>query len=221
MPISFPYYKKHIQLYFQNEIDKNSKILDVGPGEGTYSTLLRELGFDIDCIEIYPPYITKYNLSEKYDSVYTGNIMGFDISNYDFIILGDILEHLDIDDAHSLMKLINNQNKKCMVAVPYLMEQGTHNGNIHETHLQPDLTPTVMKYRYPELSILIGNQFYGYYINDDSISGKEDSRMNTHNSIFSLKYFDSIREGFEGWNESTEGKYYIAEAKKYSNQLLK
>tara|TARA_R110000796_G_scaffold127114_9_gene242272 strand:- start:651 stop:1322 length:672 start_codon:yes stop_codon:yes gene_type:complete len=221
MPTSYPHYKKHIQLYFQNEINKKSKILDVGPGMGTYSNLLRELGFNIDCIEIYAPYVTKYNLSEKYDSVHIGDIMDFDISNYDFIILGDILEHLDTDDAHSLMKLIKDQNKKCLVAVPYLMEQGTHEGNAHEAHLQPDLTPTVMKHRYPELSILIGNQFYGYYINDDTISCKEDSRVNSHNSTFSLKYFNSIKEGFEDWNESTEGEFYIDLAKKYTSQLLK
>lgn len=45
------------------------------------------------------------------------------------------------------------------------MEQGEHEGNIHETHLQPDLTPKIMEDRYPELGLLYGSEYYGYYIN--------------------------------------------------------
>lgn len=45
------------------------------------------------------------------------------------------------------------------------MEQGEHEGNIHETHLQPDLTPKIMEDRYPELELLYGSEYYGYYIN--------------------------------------------------------
>ena len=44
------------------------------------------------------------------------------------------------------------------------MEQGEHEGNMHETHLQPDLTPDIMKQRYSDLELLYGNNFYGYYI---------------------------------------------------------
>ena len=43
------------------------------------------------------------------------------------------------------------------------MEQGEHEGNIYETHHQADLTPDVMKERYPKLSTVFKNQYYGYY----------------------------------------------------------
>ena len=45
------------------------------------------------------------------------------------------------------------------------MEQGEVYGNIYEKHHQSDLTPDVMKKRYPELKFLIGDDEHGYYIN--------------------------------------------------------
>jgi len=102
---------------------------------------------------------------KKYDNVYLGSIVDFDISKYDCIILGDILEHINIKDAKKLVTKIHNLNKKCLVAVPYEMEQGEYEGNKYEEHLQPDLTPKIMTERYPQLKLLIGNERYGYYIN--------------------------------------------------------
>ncbi len=97
--------------------------------------------------------------------MYCDNILNFDWAFYDYIILGDILEHIVLEDAQKLISDISNNYVKCLVAVPYMFEQGEWYGNIHETHLQPDLTPDNMIIRYPELKHLIGNEFYGYYIN--------------------------------------------------------
>jgi len=52
-----------------------------------------------------------------------------------------------------------------MIAVPFLYEQGEWEGNVYETHHQPDLTPAIMQERYPELNLLIGDNAYGYYVN--------------------------------------------------------
>jgi autotransporter strand-loop-strand O-heptosyltransferase len=164
MPNSYSYFKQEIKEYIKENISTSKKILDVGPGEGTYSNLIREIGYQMDCVEIHEPYITSYNLKEKYDNVYHGNILNFDISKYDFIILGDVLEHISENDAKSLIENIINQNKECLVAVPYLMSQDTHLGNKYEKHLQEDLTPEVMRKRYPKLECIYSNASYGYYI---------------------------------------------------------
>ena len=67
------------------------------------------------------------------------------------------------------------------------MEQGEHEGNVHETHLQPDLTPAVMETRYPELKLLYANQYYGYYVN----------RTQKHEKAYLLyadeSYFDLVQ----------------------------
>ena len=162
MPYSFTYFKEEVKEWFIQNVPTSKRILDVGPGIGTYSDLLRSLGYRMDAVEIYQPYIDKYELRDKYDNVFVGDITKFDISDYDFIILGDVLEHIPTDDA---VKLIRNivYNKECMVAIPYEMEQGEHEGNIHETHHQPDLTHPIMGERYPELSCIYRNEYYGYY----------------------------------------------------------
>jgi hypothetical protein len=165
MPYSSPKYKLKIREFFSKKVGSSSKILDVGPGMGQYGYLLQDLGYTIDCVEIFEPYIDKFKLHDKYDNVYGGDIKSFDFSTYDVLILGDILEHLKIKEAKKLLKEINEQNKKCLVCVPYEMEQGEVYGNIYEKHHQSDLTPDVMKKRYPELKFLIGDDEHGYYIN--------------------------------------------------------
>jgi autotransporter strand-loop-strand O-heptosyltransferase len=163
MPYSFTYFKDEVKEWFLHNVPTSKRILDVGPGMGTYSDLLRSSGYRIDAIEIYEPYIDKYKLRKKYDNVYVGDITKFDISDYDFIILGDVLEHISTDLAVDLIRNIT-EKKECLVAIPYEMEQGEHEGNIHETHHQPDLTHDVMFERYPELTCIYRNEHYGYYM---------------------------------------------------------
>jgi len=165
MPHSYNYFKEDIKQYLVENLSKNAKILDAGPGIGTYSILLKDYGFDMDAVEIFEPYVEKYNLRDKYKNVFVQSIVGFDITPYDFVILGDVLEHIYTEDAQILINSIISQNKGCLVAIPYMMEQGEHEGNIHETHLQPDLTLEVMEQRYPNLQLIYGNEYYGYYIN--------------------------------------------------------
>ena len=168
MPHSYPLYKDSVRNWFLQNVPLDTTILDIGAGCGTYSDLIRGYGYKMDAVEIWEPYITKYDLKNKYGWVYEDNIlkMPFDmLGAYDFYILGDILEHLSVEDAQWLMNFLKIKGKQYLVAVPYVMEQGEYEGNIHETHLQPDLTPENMLERYPDLELLYGNNFYGYYTN--------------------------------------------------------
>ena len=191
MPHSSTDFKLEIQKHFDESFSRDIKILDVGPGAGMYGHLLSKysdvlnysLGFKLDCLEIHSPYIEKYNLKDVYENVFEGNICDFDFSGYDYIILGDILEHLTINDAQNI--IINDNKIKCLVAVPYLSKQGEHEGNIYEIHLQEDLTPKIMKQRYPSLKLLYGNEGYGYYINYDLKNMKEVLIQN-YNSLQQL-----------------------------------
>ena len=118
MPLSHNILKSDIRVYFEKNVNVNSKILDIGAGVGTYSKLLRKLGYKMDCMEVWLPYVVEYKLNELYDNVIIGDVMNYDISNYDVIIMGDILEHLSIDDAMKLMNVIENNNQMCLFAVP-------------------------------------------------------------------------------------------------------
>jgi len=163
MPNSYTLFKQEIKQWFLENIPISKRLLDVGPGCGTYSTLLRSSGYRIDAVEIYEPYVEQFNLRSKYDNVYIKDILNFDIQDYDVIILGDVLEHIIPLHAQGLINKIKNYEKQCLVAVPYMMAQGEVDGNRYETHHQEDLTPKVMKERYPSLVCLYSDQYYGYY----------------------------------------------------------
>jgi hypothetical protein len=168
MPTSYPLYKDSVRNWFLQNVSLNASILDIGAGCGTYSDLLRGYGYKMHAVEIWEPYIKQYDLNNKYSCVYEENIlkMPFDLlDTYDFFILGDVLEHLSVEDAQWLMNFLKIKGKKYLVAVPYLMFQEEYEGNKYETHLQPDLTPENMLERYPDLELLYGNNFYGYYTN--------------------------------------------------------
>ena len=168
MPTSYPLYKDSVRNWFLNHVPLDAKILDVGAGCGTYSDLLSGYGYKMDAVEIWKPYIDKYELNKKYGVVYNKNILGMPAAfykKYDFFILGDVLEHLSEMEGQWLITFLGMSKKKFLVAVPYQMEQDEYEGNKYETHLQPDLTPDIMAERYPDLELLYGNNLYGYYTN--------------------------------------------------------
>lgn len=168
MPTSYPIYKDSVRNWFLQNVPLDTTILDIGAGCGTYSDLIRGYGYKMDAVEIWEPYIKQYDLKNKYGWVYEENVlkMPLDVLGaYDFYILGDVLEHMSVEDAQWLMNFLKIKGKQYLVAIPYVMEQGEYEGNVHETHLQPDLTPENMLERYPDLELLYGNNYYGYYTN--------------------------------------------------------
>jgi len=164
MPYSTTLYKAEIKQHFIDKLDTSIKILDVGAGCGTYAHLLRE-DFYIDAIEVFEPNIEKFGLKNLYQNVFLGNILDFDFSNYDYLIFGDIIEHLTFLEAKNLLEKVYHKDKLCMVGVPYLYEQGEYEGNTYEIHQQPDLTKEIFLQRYPQMHLLLGNHEYGYFIN--------------------------------------------------------
>jgi hypothetical protein len=165
MPYSYSEFKQQIKAHLVSCLPRDIKILDAGAGAGTYADLLCSDFIRIDGLEIHAPYIDVFNLRQKYSNLYLGDIREFDISPYDYVIMGDILEHLSVADAQEVLNRIETGGKKCLVAVPYNFPQGEEFGNVHETHLQPDLTPEIFLARYPMMKCLIGDNRYGYYIN--------------------------------------------------------
>jgi glycosyltransferase involved in cell wall biosynthesis len=200
MPNSYTVFKPEIRQWFIENVPTSKRVLDVGPGQGTYSELLRELGYRMDAVEVWAPYVDRFDLRDKYDNVYIANILEFNWKDYDFIILGDVLEHLEKEDAQELMKQVQFYGKQCLVAIPYTMEQdGEEYGNTYETHLQPDLTPEIMKERYPTLVPLYTNNLYGYYISEETrisrayvLYGTESYRSTLEACVASIRAHSNI-----------------------------
>ena len=157
---------EHIRTVVLEYLPRRYKILDVGPGIGIYGSNLQDL--NIDAVEIYEPYIEKFKIKRYYKNVFVGNILEFNYDNYDYIIIGDVLEHIPVEAAQKLIKDITSKGIKCLVAVPFLCPQDAVDGVESEIHHQEDLTSRIMRIRYPELELFLTNNYingYAYYTN--------------------------------------------------------
>lgn len=170
MPYSYNLYKEQVASHIRSNFDASTKILDVGAGSGVWSDHLFSTYKNMDALEIFEGYIHNFNLRSKYRTVFYGDIRTFEFSSYDYLIMGDILEHLTYEDAIVLLNKIQGLNIKCLVAVPYMYEQDAMYGNAYEKHEQPDLTHEVFMQRYPMMNVLIKDDKYGYYINYQPIN---------------------------------------------------
>lgn len=165
MPYSYSIYKNEFAAHMKERYPKNMRILDVGAGSGTYGVLLRSYFETIDAVEIYPNYVEMFNLKLIYNMVYVADIKTFDYVGYNYIIMGDVIEHMSVIDARLLLSDITNEGIFCMVAVPYMFQQGEEYGNTYEAHLQPDLTHELFLQRYSMMNLLWKDDNYGYYTN--------------------------------------------------------
>ena len=69
------------KLFFKEwfSIFRPKKILDIGPGNGRYGKIIREMDTTchINAVEIYKPYIGQYNLTSIYNNIYNQDIREF------------------------------------------------------------------------------------------------------------------------------------------------
>lgn len=131
-----------------------SKILDIGAGEGTYANLLGTDNYIMDAIEIYEPAVSV--IITKYRTVYNMNALDFPFwENYDLVIMGDVLEHFTPDEARQLINKMKPHCKQILIAVPFMFPQAAKPDNAYEEHKQPDLSFEVMSQRYPEFQLLL------------------------------------------------------------------
>lgn len=168
MATSHLIYKKEITDYLKQNFDKNATILDVGAGEGTYYNYLNDYFTNIEAVEVFKPNIDNFGLENKYNKVYNANIKDFRYDFYDIIIFGDVIEHLEVNEAQEVLKYALNRCKEMIIAVPYLNPQGIEEDNIYEIHKQDDLTDEIMKERYPYLKCVLKTDYYGYYIKEEN-----------------------------------------------------
>lgn len=163
MPTSYRRYNRRIKELLRNRFPVTTTVLDVGPGKGKYATLLDE--YTVDCLEVWEPYVGLFKLRAKYRTVLVGDVIDFHhFSDYQLVILGDVLEHLSSIDGQDVVDRIIAAGCALFVAVPFRSKQGTVHGNIYETHLQADLTPEVMFRRYPRLFCMYKDRKYGLYL---------------------------------------------------------
>lgn len=165
MPYSTSKFKNEIKsLLIEKFPDRETTIVDVGAGAGSYADLLGGQYRNIDAVEIWRPYIAEFGLAGKYRNVFCEDASDFfrkaSCPRYDVAILGDVLEHLAVNEAADMIERCVARCGYVLVIVPFSCEQEESHGNHYERHLQPDLTFETMSERYGEYLELLMHGFH-------------------------------------------------------------
>lgn len=164
MGISTQYFKSQTQHFIEQKYNKDTSILDIGAGSGTYFNMLNPLGYNkMDCVEAFTPYILKFDLKNKYNNIFYGDVtnLTIDYSNYDLVILGDVFEHIEKKKSRNLLRDIYPTD--IIIAIPFGGEQDAINGNIYEIHKQTDITLINFLEEYSSLNPLCIRFDYGVF----------------------------------------------------------
>lgn len=153
---------------FANESKPIKSILDIGPGQGTYYHLLNQVipNSVWHGVEVFKPYIEKFNLKQTYNKIYNCDARGFSPEReYDLIIAGDVLEHMEKEEAQDL---VNNLLKSCrwfLISIPIVkLEQDAINGNEHEIHVKDDWSHAEVIESFPNITYAMAGSHIGVYV---------------------------------------------------------
>jgi hypothetical protein len=147
-------------------------VLDIGPGAGAYARLVRAKvpAATVDCVEIFDPYVSTFDLPHLYDRVVVGDIRDPDVmtllrDSYDVVIMGDVLEHMSASDAERVWcNMLALSTRACIVSIPVVpYPQGPSHGNEHEAHVSEWDAGTVLR-RLPEIGEYWIGQEIGVFI---------------------------------------------------------
>ncbi len=155
MPTSTDKGKSYIKQWFGDREDIKT-VVDLGPGCGTYPMLLGKNEYIWKAVEIWAPYIERFNLNDIYKEIRIGDIRYIEIPIGDCVIIGDVLEHIEKDDAIETFKKIDKQFKHVVLSIPVGSDsQYAFEGNYFEKHLSTWSTK--------ELENLVGEKYKKRY----------------------------------------------------------
>lgn len=115
-------------------------VLDVGCGYGKYGVLLREYLEShpvVDGVEAWEPYIKDHKLKGIYRRVYLQDVTEMEtetLNNYDLVMMGDVIEHIEKDAALDLLKRISGWVIICTPFDHFHTDEGLPPTEAHVSH---------------------------------------------------------------------------------------
>lgn len=139
--------------------------IDIGAGQGTYAKLFPDI--KMDAVEIWGPYIEKYELKSLYGEVIQKDArrVSFDNKRYDICFFGDVLEHMPVHDARALVKRARKWADTVIVSIPLgYYPQDEYEGNPFEKHITDNWTDAEFRKSFGEPDYCEIDNFIGVYV---------------------------------------------------------
>ena len=169
LPFSYDFFNEATRQFIVNQDPQPQRILDIGPGAGKHGKIFRAdmPNATIDAAEIHEPYITEFDLPATYNHIMVADVTALVpavLNSYDLIVMGDVLEHLTVEQAQAVLSRIG-ADTAILILVPYNYPQGPCNNNPHEAHEQSDLTEAIFRERYYQFGLkkIFGNHQQGVF----------------------------------------------------------
>ena len=143
MPFSSESGKRFVRYIFGKV--RNKRVLDIGCGSGTYAKMFPNSEFT--GIEIWEPYAEKHNLNTLYKKLYIQDAIEADYKaisddgKFDISILGDVVEHMNKEDAVHVFNQLREISDTVIISIPIgHYPQGEFEGNPYEKHITDNWT---------------------------------------------------------------------------------
>lgn len=121
------------------EATRPGTVLEVGPGAGMWSKLLRPVHRGHwTAVEVFAPYVDRFGLNDLYDEVIVQDVRETPAAMFavDLVIMGDVIEHLERGDGLLVLAKARKHARRILLATPIIpYPQGPSEGNEHEAHL--------------------------------------------------------------------------------------
>ena len=136
-----------LQTHLGDKFFNHKTVLDIGAGSGTYSklygtSLLARPRFKWTAVEIWEPYVEKFALREKYDTVEITDALSFFKKNtefFDIVFVGDVAEHMTKKQAQELVMMAQQVSHIVIMSIPIIhYPQDEFEGNPYEAHVKDD-----------------------------------------------------------------------------------
>ncbi len=137
-----------------------NRILDLGVGKGTYHKLFTKNYTKLTNsywigIEVWSPYIEKYNLLKKYNKIINSDIRKVDyntLNPIDLTFAGDVLEHVSKEEAISVVNSVMNVCPYLIISIPIIhYPQEEIENNPYEVHVKDDWSNKEMLETFPQI----------------------------------------------------------------------
>jgi predicted TPR repeat methyltransferase len=173
MPKSSKEGKDIIRNWLLDFNDTVSRVIDLGPGRGTYHKYYARKARILTHahwigIEVWKPYLEEFGLKDIYDEVYVEDVRFFDFSkigDVDLVFAGDILEHMTKEESVQVVLEILKYSKKLIISIPIIYHpQGAYGGNPFEIHVKDDWSHEEVLDTFPHIKKHHKGEAIGVYL---------------------------------------------------------